>query len=250
MNLHTAQAKALIADGPTGVSRYVQLATLFRRHISSGRWAIGDQIPTIEVLAADHGVARATVRQALDILEDERLIERFRAKGTFVTNRPQDQLWCEVETDWSGLLLAREGAVIEALSEEAGHQPPALLHDIGTRAKSYRRFQRRHWRDDQPFLLSEVFIDEAICKKIPPEDMARKTGLRILSEMPGLTIGEVRQTMTIGTACMLTAEMLTMPLMAPVAVVHRSASDDKGRLIFVAESIYRGDVVRMDMRLK
>ena len=45
-----------------GVSRYKQLATLFRRHISTGHWKVGEQIPTIEELAESHGVARANNR--------------------------------------------------------------------------------------------------------------------------------------------------------------------------------------------
>src|SRR3546814_1229236 len=74
------------ADG-TGIPRYLQLSTLFRRMIASGEWQVGSQIPTVEELAAEYGVARATVRQALGILNGEGLIERYRAKGTFVTYR-------------------------------------------------------------------------------------------------------------------------------------------------------------------
>ncbi len=36
------------------------------------------------------------------LLEEEGLIRRQRAKGTFVLQRPQDSLWCDVRTDWSG----------------------------------------------------------------------------------------------------------------------------------------------------
>jgi len=111
----------------TGVARYIQLASLFRRRIESGLWAPGRQIPIVDDLAAECGVARATIRQALGILENERLIERYRAKGTFVLERPQGQIWCEVATDWSGLLMSRKDAVIEVLSDARIHPIQYLL---------------------------------------------------------------------------------------------------------------------------
>ncbi len=66
------------------VARYIQLATLFRSRIEQGVWKPGERLPTVEELAAECGVARATIRQAMDSLAEEGLIQRFRAKGTFV----------------------------------------------------------------------------------------------------------------------------------------------------------------------
>ncbi|MEJ0042645.1 MAG: GntR family transcriptional regulator [Rhizomicrobium sp.] len=236
-------------DG-VGIARYGQLATLFRRHIATGRWKIGEQIPTIDDLAATHGVARATVRQALDILASEKLIERFRAKGTFVTHHPEEQLWCEVETDWTGLLRSRRGATIETLSEEKNQQPPLAPDFSDKRVKAYRHFRRRHWRNNEPFLISDVYIDEALCKRVPRQTIETRTGLQILNEIPGLEIGDVRQILTIGAADMVMAEMLDLELNAPIAFMRRYAQDSKGRLIFAAETIYRGDVVWLSMKLK
>ena len=68
----------------SAVSRYLQLATLFRRRVETGEWAVGSQIPTVDELAEECGVARLTIRQALDQLESDGIIQRFRAKGTFV----------------------------------------------------------------------------------------------------------------------------------------------------------------------
>ena len=232
------------------MSRYIQLATLFRRRIESGDWPVGNQIPTVDELSAECGVARATVRQALDILDQARLITRYRAKGTFVTRQPQEQLWCEVETDWSGLLLAPEGATIEVLSVETGKQPRNLLHKIGQLAPAYRHWRRRHWRQDAPYHLGDVYIDERLCMRIPRAAFESKTSLRILKDVPGLEIAEARQTLTIGTADLETAEWLKMPLNAPVAHVHRSAVDREGCLVFVGDGTYRGDVVRLEIKLK
>ena len=127
MSAKTAQTKSVVDLSRSAVSRYIQLASLFRRRIQAGQWQVGAQIPTVEELAAECGVARATIRQALDILQIEGLIERYRAKGTFVRPRPHDQIWCEVATDWSGLLMSRQDAVIEVLVDERGKQPPQVL---------------------------------------------------------------------------------------------------------------------------
>ena len=77
-----------------------------------------------------------------------------------------------------------------------------------------------------------------------------KTALRLVSEIPGLQIKDARQTLTIGSADVETAEQLDTPLNAPIAIVHRSVVDRVGCLVFTGEGIYRGDAVRIDMKLK
>jgi GntR family transcriptional regulator len=229
--------------------RYLQLATLFRRRIESGQWAIGKQLPTVDELAAECGVARATVRQALDILAEEDLIARFRAKGTFVTRQSREELWCEVKTDWSGLLMSPEGASMEVLSTERNVQPRALFHPIGKPAPAYRHWRRLHWRGGRPYHLGEVYIDERLAGRIPAASLSSKTSLRMLKDIRRLSIADARQTLTIGTADMETARLLQIPINAPVAYVHRSVADEKGCIVFVGEGIYRGDVVRLDIKL-
>lgn len=234
----------------SAVSRYLQLATLFRRRIESGQWPLGSQIPTVDDLASECGVARATIRQALTLLEAEHLIERYRAKGTFVRRQPQEELWCEVGTDWSGLLRPNHTARIEILSDEPDIQLGPVLYPIGTLAPSYRHLHRRHWRHGKPFLLTNVYIDERLRERISQEDVETKTALRLINDVPGLEIRDAQQTLTIGTADVETAEALSLSLNAPVALVHRRAVDADGVCVLVAEGVYRGDVVRFDIKLR
>lgn len=233
-----------------GVARYNQLATLFRRRIEAGQWPVGAQIPTVDDLALECGVARATIRQALDMLEDEQLIERYRARGTFVRKRPTEDLWCEVGTDWSGLLRPSYSATIEILRDEAERELHPFEGQIGELAPAYRQIRRRHWRHGQPFLLADLHIDESLRDRISAHDLETKTALRLISEVPGVEIADARQTLTVGTADLETAAALTIPLDAPVAFVHRQAVDQRGVLILSAKGIYRGDVVRFDVKLK
>jgi len=234
----------------SAVSRYIQLATLFRRRIEQGVWKTGQQIPTVDDLSAECGVARATIRQALDQIEKEGLIERFRAKGTFVRQAAQERLWCEVETDWSGLLRSREGAEIQILAEQPGRDGASIPQTIGKPAASYRHLRRRHWRGGQPFLLADVYLDERLSPKVTDADLRSKTALKLVAGIPGVRISDARQTLTIGSADVETAAALKLPLNAPVAYVHRAAVDARGVLILVANGIYRGDVVRLDVKLK
>lgn len=234
----------------TGISRYHQLATLFRRRIEAGQWQVGAQIPTVDELAVECGVARATIRQALDLLEDEQLIERYRARGTFVRRRPAENLWCEVGTDWSGLLRPNYDATIEILHDEPDIVLNAFEGQIGALALAYRHVRRRHWRHGQPFLLADLHIDERLRERITQRDLESKTALRLISEVEGVEITDARQTLTIGTADIETSEALGISLDSPVAFVHRQALDQDGALVLDAKGIYRGDVVKFDVKLR
>jgi GntR family transcriptional regulator len=236
--------------GRSGVSRYIQLAALFRRRIEAGHWQVNQQIPTVDELAAECGVARATVRQALDSLEEERLIERHRAKGTFVMRQPQQQLWCEMPTNWHGLLLPPKGATLELLATEKGRQPGNLQHGSGKLAPSYRYWRRLHLRNGSPYYVGDAYIDERICRRISAKALQTKTSMRILGEVEGLEIVDALQTLTIGSADLEIARLLNIPINAPVAQVHRSATDQHGTLVYVGDGVFRGDVIRLNIKLK
>ena len=231
----------------SGVSRYIQLATLFRRRIESGEWPVGQQIPTVDELAAEHGVARATVRQALDSIQAEGLIERFRAKGTFVIQQPRQKLWCEVPTNWSGLLLSAPGTEIEILDVTGPVQPRNVLHEIGDLAPGYRRWRRRHSRDGQRYYFGDAYIDQRVARRLPRNVLAKRTTLRALQDVDGLELVDVRQTITVGGADVEISDLLSIPLNAPVAFVYRTAVDADGTIVFVGDGVYRGDVIRLDV---
>ena len=69
-----------------GRARYAVLAQLLRERVLRGDWPPGGALPAEQVLTAEHGVALGTVRQALQVLVAEGLIERIHGRGTFVRN--------------------------------------------------------------------------------------------------------------------------------------------------------------------
>jgi GntR family transcriptional regulator len=67
---------------------YHQLRLLLTEKIESGLWPPGYCLPPENALATEFGVSRATVRQALQHLQTQGMVERVKGLGTFV-GRPK-----------------------------------------------------------------------------------------------------------------------------------------------------------------
>ena len=61
-----------------------QLASILRMQIQSGELPPGRVIPSESTLMQQHGLARGTVRKAIDALVEEGLVNRIQGRGTFV----------------------------------------------------------------------------------------------------------------------------------------------------------------------
>jgi GntR family transcriptional repressor for pyruvate dehydrogenase complex len=76
---------------PIKIARaYEQLAGLLRERITSGDLRVGDRLPSESALAAQAGVSRSTVREALRILEQGGLVERASPRIMVVADRSED----------------------------------------------------------------------------------------------------------------------------------------------------------------
>lgn len=64
--------------------KYVDLARELMREIAAGPLGVGDRLGTEQELGRRYGLSRVTVRQALELLENEGYVSRKRALGTFV----------------------------------------------------------------------------------------------------------------------------------------------------------------------
>ena len=91
----------LISD--SHVPKYAQIADIFRQRIARGIWAQGLRLPANELLATEFGVSRVTIRQAVDLLARDGIIEAQQGRGTFVTGTLKQDRWLKVETTLSDL---------------------------------------------------------------------------------------------------------------------------------------------------
>lgn len=67
---------------------YQQLVDEIRAAIKKGVLATDAQLPTVQDLSAQLGIARGTIKRAYDDLERENLVEKIQGRGTFVCYKP------------------------------------------------------------------------------------------------------------------------------------------------------------------
>lgn len=228
---------------------YDQVASELRQRIRDGYWATGGQLPNMDDLAQEFGVARVTVRQALNLLEEEGLIWRRQGKGTFVARRPLDERWLRVGTQWASLMRMIEGTRMRLVDSRDVLRPDEWRSEDGEPADAYRYLHRVHAKDGRPYCDIGIFLASDIYA-LAPKEFERRLVLEVLDRLPDVEIGSAHQTLTIGRADMETARVLDMDVGGPVAEVHRVITDRSNRAIYVAEIVYRGDFVRLDMQLR
>src|SRR3954468_9788245 len=107
------------------VPLYIQVASALRRRIETGHWQVGQQIATLEELEREFEVARVTVRQAVELLQDEGLVRRQQGRGTFVADKLQDKHWLRLESTWESLIASIKDNVPTLIKVD---NPPARPH--------------------------------------------------------------------------------------------------------------------------
>ena len=229
--------------------RYLQLADLMRARIDRGQWPSGHRLPSLEELMAEFGVARVTVRQAVELLARQSLLSPQRGRGTFVTGAPSRERTINVVTTLEDLARIYEDTQPTIVNiDEAVTAPPLTLAE-GEPAPRYAYMRRVHRREGAAYCVIDIYLDERIFRLAPAKFRSR-TVIPLLRSMPGVVIHDAHQVLTIGTADVEVAHYLEVPVNAPVAEVRRIFRDAHGTVIYLADVSYRGDAIRLEMDLQ
>ncbi len=71
-------------DQRSPVPAYRQLASILREQIQSGELAGDQPVPSETTLVQRYGIARGTVRRAIEVLREDDLVVTVQGRGTYV----------------------------------------------------------------------------------------------------------------------------------------------------------------------
>ncbi|WP_329571010.1 GntR family transcriptional regulator [Kitasatospora sp. NBC_01266] len=220
--------------------KYWHLRTVLLRAIDS-EFATGQVIPNERELSARFGVARATLRQALDQLELEGRLVRRRGIGTLVaaprvgvpvSRREEGEAWQPVDC----VTAPAADKLAGALGVPAGE----LVHTV----------RRVRVEQGQTVATESLHVPDRSLEQVPEirlsgaaltgEEQARA----VLRRLERLTMDGESRAVELGVAEAEEAALLQRPPGTPVLVVTTQFAAG-GRLAALAVSTYRADTCRL-----
>jgi GntR family transcriptional regulator len=230
---------------------YVEIAHILRGRARTGQYLAGQQLPSINALAEEFGVAVTTVRQALSVLENEGLLFRRHGVGTFIREDAltPSKLSLPLDFDWNGVERLWESSSTKILAVRDHSECVCCTGDPGVAGTDYFYMQRVHSSDSTPYSIADIYIEHAVFSRAP-ERFKKEIALHVLGELMKGKHLDARETITIDTADVQAARHLQIPLGAPVVTMKRIVRDADGRVVYAGVPIYRGDIVRLDRTFK
>jgi GntR family transcriptional regulator len=230
---------------------YVQLIVHFRHQIETGKWRQHQIIPPLHELAAEFGVTRATVRQAIGFLHREGLLSSRRGRGTEVISKPHETLWQPVPNSWSDLVKDSdriEGDVLELA--RPGRLPEVPQAECGELAPSYHVVRRLLRRGGIPYLVGISYVDRRVVDEVGADIFKTSSLYRVIETSRHFHAVRGDQLISVGTADAELAFLLGIPLSSPIVNVSRWIFNEHDTLIYQSEGQFRSDFVQAARRLR
>ncbi|WP_218670918.1 FadR/GntR family transcriptional regulator [Microbispora sp. GKU 823] len=132
-----------------------QAAERFREEVASGRWPVGERIPTEAALVSEFGIGRNTVREAVQSLVQAGLLRREQGRGTFVISKSEltgtleRQLAGGTRRHYLELRLALDSAAASLAALNRSDADVELLRELRDRREA-------SWSADDPDLRASA----------------------------------------------------------------------------------------------
>jgi GntR family transcriptional regulator len=227
---------------------YVSLAKLLQTQVIEGDLQPGSQLPTIEQIAKQYGVAKVTVRQALGLLADKGLVQSIQGKGTYVATKSRERRLIRLASDWETFLSSVEGNTADMLRESDVVATAETASGGLTPGLHYRRMLRVHSTGEVPYGLLDIYLDRR-CYDQAPRDFDKGMIVSLLRQIPMADARRMDQILRITSADIETAGHLDITVNAPIGEVRRTVTNSREEVLYYSHGKYRSDIVTFETRI-
>lgn len=247
MNRST-EAEMLDRGGPMPL--YYQIADIIRTRIDVGEWAPGDRLPSEAQLASTFQVSPVTMRQALGVLEQQGRLDRRQGVGTFVQEAAARTSRVRITIPLELISEPIAGLQVRALSLDRVLPPPDIRETLGLAVgEECVHIQRLRSDEHGPVTFARSYLPRWLGDALSMDDLQHSLMTDILEKL-GVTVSGAVQTFEAALAGPEAADMLHIPVGAPILLVRRVYELDTGATALVAINHHPGHELRFELRLR
>ena len=233
---------------------YYQLENVLREKITSGAYNGGERMPTEIELIEQYNVSRITVRQALQALAEDGLIERRQGRGTYVAERKSKKRKFSGTIHLTGSLdeLIAMGMdtpvkVLEMNRVEAdAHEAELLQIKPGT---PIYRLKRLRMNENKPFGLIINYLPEEIGSRLTVAELSSGALLHTIESKLGYHLETAEQEIKAELADPYVAGLLDVRVGTALLSIERTVYTDKGVPVEYVHTLYRSDLYGYSVKL-
>jgi GntR family transcriptional regulator len=231
--------------------KYHQVYLVLREHLAEGRFS--DGLPPELRLVQQFGVARATIRKALERLQAEGLIDRRPGRGT----TPRSARPAGADAAAPGQLGGLLGNIVhmslqtqvQVLSCDVVAAPAAVARQLvlAPRAQVQRAVRVRAARQE-PLSHITTWVPAELARGFGRRELMREPILLLL-ERAGVRIGRATQSISARPADAKVAARLDVAVGTALLAVERLVYDTNERPVQWLQGLYRPDRYQYEMQL-
>jgi GntR family transcriptional regulator len=230
-----------ILDKDSPIPLYIQFKEYLLDRIERGEFEPGQRLPSEREFCDQFGVSRITIRQALNELMRDGLIQSVPGKGTFVARKQEEKF--HPLASFSQQMRSR------------GHSPSSRILKQAVISASQRLAQELHIRthaevalierlrltDGEPYGLQTAYLPLELCPNILKHDPEKGSLYQTLRDEHGLVPITADNSFEARLAEPEEETLLHLPHPSAVLVMRQTSYLEDGRPIEYTRSIYRSN---------
>ena len=175
---------------------YRKIADDLRKLIKDGAYNEGDKLPSERHLCEQYEASRITIRQALELLEQEQLVVRRHGRGTFVLPSKYNQLLNDLysfkdEIEKSGDTPSTKMLDIELVEVDEYLSRKTSL-DIGTEVYKLTRLRLSN---GQPMMYEDSYIPYSVAPDLDHYNFSKLSLYKTLQNQYNVRIDKAHETL-------------------------------------------------------
>ena len=231
---------------------YYQIKNKIQEWIVTKEYSPGERLPSENELAKIFEVSRLTVRQAIALLDQEKLVFRKRGEGTFVTQDSQliDSLGLEFSGFMDDLFYQVSKSITKSVEIDQVPASKIVQKKLEITDDTVYRVRRVRELNNYLFAYTVNYLPNDIGSQISQEMLLKESMLKILEEKLGYDFDEAFQTIEASFSDQEVSSRLEVPSGSPILYVERVMYDVNQQPIEYVQSSYRGDLYKYVVRMK